>query len=120
MLGSISAPTAMASEYGTGSSKSITAANAAGPIRVTAGMIQIRGDLDWSLHKNGMYSYVLSYGTDATDLLTKSVPFEPEMVTKMQDNNTASVILRSGFYLIFVSLAILTLSYKLAICIRGQ
>ncbi|XP_078148016.1 NAC domain-containing protein 53-like [Carex rostrata] len=121
MLGSISAPTAMASEYGAGSSKSIAASNAAGPIRVTAGMIQIRGDLDWSLHKNGLYSFVFSYGTDATDLLTKSSPFEPTaMVTKMQQDNTASFILRSGFYLIFVSLAILTLSYKLATCIRGQ
>jgi hypothetical protein len=119
MLGSISAPTAMASEYGAGSSKSIAAANAAGPIHVTAGMIQIRGDLDWSLHKNGMYSFVFSYGTDETDMLTKSVPYEPAIVRKMQDD-AVSVILRSGFCLIFVSLAILTLSYKLAICIRGQ
>ncbi|KAJ4778438.1 NAC domain-containing protein 78 [Rhynchospora pubera] len=118
MLGSISAPTGMASDCGSGSSKAIAAANSAGPIRVTAGMIQIRGDLDWPLHKNGMYSFVFSCGTDATDLLTKSAPFEPEMVTKMQDD-AASVILRSGFYLFFVSLALLTLSYKLAICIRG-
>jgi ABC-type iron transport system FetAB ATPase subunit len=109
----------MASEYGAGSSKSIAAANAAGPIRVTAGMIQIRGDLDWSLHKNGMYSFVFSYGANAPDLLTKSVPDEPTIVTKIQ-NDAVSVILRSGFCLIFVSLAILTLSYKLAICVRGQ
>ncbi|KAG1361359.1 NAC domain-containing protein 78 [Cocos nucifera] len=114
MLGSISAPPAIAAEYPRRmSEKSVgqfSETDSASSIHVTAGMIQIRGltmtgsTEHWSLQKNGDVDFLLSYGM-AGDEVRKSIGFEP--IPKMQ-GGLVSVVLRGGFYLFFLSALILT------------
>ncbi|XP_010935813.1 NAC domain-containing protein 53 isoform X2 [Elaeis guineensis] len=125
MLGSISAPPAIAAEYPVRSEKpvgQISETHSASSIHFTAGMIQIRGltvtgsTEHWSLQKNGDVDFLLSYGMDG-DEARKSIGFEP--ISKIQ-GGLASVVLRGGFYLFFLSALILTVSYGVGLCICSR
>ncbi|KAJ3672201.1 hypothetical protein LUZ60_006922 [Juncus effusus] len=112
MLGSMSAPKPIASEFPSSSSKSMAAANSAGPIRVTAGIIQIvnlnNANDSWLERKTG---------TDCDNLVLKLVPTENG---NSDDEVAVFTVFRGGFYLFFMSMAILTISYKLSMCVYGR
>ncbi|XP_010940544.1 NAC domain-containing protein 53 [Elaeis guineensis] len=125
MLGSISAPPAIAAEYPAGSEKRvgrISATHSTSSIHVTTGMIQIRGITvtgsteHWSLPKNGDMSLLLSYSL-AGDEVRKSMRFDS--ISKLQ-GGPVSMVLRGGCYLFFLSALILTISYKLGLCIYSR
>ncbi|XP_062221469.1 NAC domain-containing protein 78-like [Phragmites australis] len=122
MLGSIPAPPAMASEFPPTTGKSVGPLSGANPssIRVTAGIIQL-GGLTFTgssercpLQKNGDLSLLLSF-TMESDVSSKPVDFE--QATQI---STVPMVLRSGFYLFFVSAMILMLSYKIGSCIYSS
>lgn len=121
MLGSIPAPPAMATEFPPSTGKSVGALGA-GPstIRVTAGIIQLggltfTGDSDqWPLQKNGDFNLLLSF-TLESDVSSKAVGFEQAART-----SAVPMVLRSGFYLFFVSAMILMLSYKVGLCVCNR
>ncbi|XP_072978613.1 uncharacterized protein [Typha angustifolia] len=125
MLGSISAPPACAAEFPAGSGKSlgpISTNHSSSSVRVTAGIIQIAeltltGSAErWSLQKNADFGFLVSY--NMTDSVSrKSFDFEP--IAKMHDG-AMSIVLRGGFYLFFFSAVILTLSYKVGMCIYNR
>ncbi|KAJ1281681.1 hypothetical protein BS78_04G324400 [Paspalum vaginatum] len=117
MLGSIPAPPAMALEFPPSTGKSVAlSAGSPSSIRVTAGMIQLggltfAGDSDqWPLQKNGDFSLLLSF-------TVSSKPVGFEQATRI---STVPMVLRSGFYLFFVSAMILLLSYKVGSCIYSR
>ncbi|WVZ73099.1 hypothetical protein U9M48_021447 [Paspalum notatum var. saurae] len=121
MLGSIPAPPAMALEFPPSTGKSVAlSATSPGSIRVTAGMIQLGGltftgnSDQWPLQKNGDFSLLLSF-TVESDVSSKPAGFEP--ATRI---STVPMVLRSGFYLFFVSAMILLLSYKVGSCIYSR
>ncbi|XP_008779162.2 NAC domain-containing protein 53-like [Phoenix dactylifera] len=125
MLGSISAPPAIAAEYPAGSEKragQISTTNSASSIHVTAGMIQIRGltvtgsTEHWSLQKNGDVGFLLSYGLAGNEV-RKSILLDS--ISKMQ-GGPVSMMLRGGFYLFFLSALLLTISYKMGLCIYSK
>ncbi|XP_008787444.2 NAC domain-containing protein 53 [Phoenix dactylifera] len=126
MLGSISAPPALAAEYPVGRSEKpvgqISETHSASSVHVTAGMIQIR-DLTvtghtkhWSLQKNGDADFLLSYSMAGNEV-SNSIGFDP--ISKMQ-GGPLSVVLRGGFYLFFLSALILTVSYRVGLCICSR
>ncbi|KAG1359627.1 NAC domain-containing protein 53 [Cocos nucifera] len=125
MLGSISAPPAIAAEYPAGSEKragQISATHSTSSIHVTTGMIQIRGlsvtgsTKHWSLQKNGDMGFLLSCSL-ATDEVRKSV--RSDSISKLQ-GGPVSTVLRGGCYLFFLSALILTISYKFGLCIYSR
>ncbi|TVU27652.1 hypothetical protein EJB05_19148 [Eragrostis curvula] len=119
MLGSIPAAPAMASEYPPGTGKlALTGVNPSS-IRVTAGIIQVgglnfTGSEPWPLQKNGDFSLLLSF-TVESDVTSKSIDFEPGSRA-----GAIPMMMRSGFYLFFVSAMILMLSYKVGSCIYSR
>lgn len=125
MLGSISAPPAMAECSSKGKAiELLPATHSSSSINVSAGMIQIRGISimgsgaeHWALQKNGELSFLVSYGGAANDIITKSLCFESS--TKMQDG-ALGVLLRVGFYLVGLSALILTATFKVGVCVCNK
>lgn len=121
MLGSISAPPALAEEFCAGPGKSIVpisaAHSASSSVHVTAGIIQIGGlTFSGNTPKNGDYGFLISYSIDG-NLPTKSVEYDP--ITKMNGSAIATIF-HSGFYLFFLSTLILAVSYKLGVCFYNR
>ncbi|KAK3159510.1 hypothetical protein QOZ80_2AG0150980 [Eleusine coracana subsp. coracana] len=120
MLGSIPAPPALATtEFPPATGKSVLTGVNPSSIRVTAGIIQL-GGLSFTgtehrpLQKNRDFSLLLSF-TMESDVTSKSISFEP--ATRV---GAVPVVMRSGFYLFFVSAMILMLSYKVGSCIYSR
>ncbi|XP_073011661.1 NAC domain-containing protein 53-like isoform X2 [Typha latifolia] len=122
LLGSISAPPAFAAEFPAASGKSTSATHPASSIHVTAGMVQISGVTltgsteNWPLQKNEDFNLLLSYSM-AGDVARTSVCSEP--ITKMHGCAMA-MVLRGGFYLFFLSAILLSVSFKVGICICNR
>ncbi|XP_066322990.1 NAC domain-containing protein 53-like [Miscanthus floridulus] len=123
MLGSIPAPPAMASEFppSTGKSVGVLSAISSSSIRVTAGIIQLdgltfsSGSDRWPLQKNGDLSLLVSFAVESD--VSSKLPVGLEDATRI---NTVPMVLRSGFYLFFMSAMILLLSYKVGSCIYSR
>ncbi|XP_072965504.1 NAC domain-containing protein 53-like isoform X1 [Typha angustifolia] len=122
LLGSISAPPAFAAEFPAASGKSTSATHPASSFHVTAGMVQISGVTltgsteNWPLQKNEDFNLLLSYSM-AGDVARTSVCSEP--ITKMHGCAMA-MVLRGGFYLFFLSAILLSVSFKVGICICNR
>lgn len=123
MLGSIPAPPAMASEFppSTGKSAGVLSAVSSSSIRVTAGIIQLdgltfsSGSDRWPLQKNGDLSFLVSFAVESD--VSSKLPVGLEHATRI---STVPMVLRSGFYLFFMSAMILLLSYKVGSCIYSR
>ncbi|CAL9760765.1 unnamed protein product [Musa acuminata subsp. burmannicoides] len=113
MLGSISAPPAFAAEYPA----------SLGSTHVTVGMVDVHGlsatssTGHCSLQKNGNGDLLLSYSIAENLGRKKSSGFQP--FRKIQDW-TISFLLRGGCYPFFLSALVLTISYKVGMCIYGK
>lgn len=113
MLGSISAPPAFAAEYPA----------SLGSTHVTVGMVDVHGlsatssTGHCSLQKNGNGDLLLSYSIAENLGRKKSSGFQP--FRKIQDW-TVSFLLRGGCYPFFLSALVLTISYKVGMCIYGK
>jgi len=123
MLGSIPAPPAMASEFppSTGKSAGMLSAVSSSSIRFTAGIIQLdgltfsSGSGQWPLQKNGDLSLLVSFAVEG-DVASK-LPVGLGRATRI---STVPMVLRSGFYLFFMSAMILLFSYKVGSCIYSR
>ncbi|KAJ4979528.1 hypothetical protein NE237_010308 [Protea cynaroides] len=127
MLGSIPAPPAFAEEFPTKALGQNSSAHSPRSIHVTAGVIRISdiaykgSGKDWSLCKGGDMDLLISYGMTrgavvATEqLISHSVGFEP--LANLLSGKAGSLMVRSGFYLIFFWVLILSVSYKIGCCI---
>ncbi|WOK92778.1 NAC domain-containing protein [Canna indica] len=120
----ISAPPAFASEFppSLGKYGQISGTYQAGRLHVSSGLIHLH-DLavasnaeDWSLHKKGTADLLLSYSI-AENTGRESAGFRP--FRKIQDW-TASLLLRGGCYQFFLSTLVLTVGYKVGMCIYGK
>ncbi|KAJ0966643.1 hypothetical protein J5N97_023560 [Dioscorea zingiberensis] len=122
MLGSISSPPAFAAEYPADPVKSLVMSSAnlpASSIHLTTGMIHISsltvtdGANHWSLQKNGDMSFLLSYSTSSdAKVIGKVVCLEP--ITKMP-RGFMSMLVRCGFFFLFLSTLILVASCKIGV-----
>ena len=127
LLGGIPAPFASASDAPTKEvALRLNSAmqQASSSVHLTAGMIQIRNTTwngnrvdDWSYGKSGNINFVLSFGLPEVDDMN-SASFEP--IASLISGKAGTVMSRAGFYLIFIWVLILSVSYKIGTCICSR
>ena len=120
MLDSMPAPPALAAEHPMKGAKSLnfsTSACSSTSVHITAGMIHIdaltvtESGKQWSVHKSQDVDFLLSYGMVRSHFGSNT--------EKMHDG-VISLVIRSGFRLLFLSILFLALSFKMAICIYSR
>lgn len=124
LLGGIPAPFASASDAPT---KDValrlnSAIQSSSSVHLTAGMIQIRdttlsgNGVDWSYGKSGNINFMLSFGLPQGEMNSASL----EPIASLMPGKAGPVISRAGFYLIFIWVLILSVSYKIGTCICSR
>lgn len=109
------------SRHQQGKSFGVLSAISSSLIRVTAGIIQLdgltfsSGSYRWPLQKNGDLSLLVSFAVESD--VSSRLPVGLEDATRI---STVPMVLRSGFYLFFMSAMILLLSYKVGSCIYSR
>ncbi|XP_020275785.1 NAC domain-containing protein 78-like [Asparagus officinalis] len=118
MLGSISAPPAMAEGSVKGKAALFASTNSSSSVQVSTGIIQIHGitvmgssEEHWTLQKNGDTSFLLSYGMAANG---RSLCFE---TSKRLRGGALGMLLRGGVYLFGLSVLVLSASLKVGLCV---
>ncbi|XP_059666024.1 NAC domain-containing protein 78-like [Cornus florida] len=122
LLGSIYAPPAFASEFPTKNAALLQnhASESSSSVHVTAGMVHVRNTTlsgngtDWSLSKHRGISIALSFGLSRSNMNSGSL--EPMVGVHLGKYGTA--MFRGWFYLMFICVLILSMSFKIGTYIR--
>lgn len=125
-LGSVSAPPAFASEFPASQEKhfgQVSGTYEGSLLNVSPALVQLHdftatsGAEDWLLRKNGNTGLLLSYSIADNVSSGKTSCFGP--LRKLQEWTT-SLLLRCGCYPFFLSAPVLTISYKVGMCLYGK